>query len=129
MPHKHASGTNVVPYGPGDTYASCGMVGSTSGSSLVTVTVSTTVITTSTRPHMRQTRCGRGAQDDNVTKLDQMDSPTMPSELVKRSFVTSKVAKSFTKFCRSFVKVSSSERKIIFGPPALASNFFSHGVV
>ena len=80
VPHKYARWTNVVPYDPGDTYASCGTVGSTSGSSLVTVTVTTTVITTSTRPHMRQTRCGRGAQDDNVTKLDQIDSPTMPHD-------------------------------------------------
>ena len=44
VPHKYARWTNVVPYDPGDTYASCGMVGSTSGSSLVTVTVTTTVI-------------------------------------------------------------------------------------
>ena len=80
VPHKNTRWTNVVPYGPEDTYASCGMVGSTSGSSLVKVTVTTTVITTSTRPHMRQTRCGRGAQDDNVTKLDQIDSPTMPHD-------------------------------------------------
>ena len=57
VPHKYARWTNVVPYGPGDTYASCGMVKSTSGSSLVTVTVTTTVI--GAPPQRAKGVCGR----------------------------------------------------------------------
>ena len=57
VPHKYARWTNVVPYDPGDTYASCGMIGSMSGSSLVTVTVTTTVI--GAPPQRAKGVCGR----------------------------------------------------------------------
>ena len=70
MSHTHARWTNVVPYCLGDLYASCGMVGSAIESSLVTVTVTTTTTTITTHSCVRQTGCGRGAEDDNVTKLD-----------------------------------------------------------
>ena len=53
VPHKYARWTNVVPYCLGDTYASCGAVGSAIESSLVTVTVTATVIGATTEGKRR----------------------------------------------------------------------------